>query len=427
MNNEKLVVEIVCVGTELLLGNIVNTNAAYLAEKVAGLGLSCYYHTVVGDNPERAEETIRTAVNRSDIVILSGGLGPTQDDLTKEIAAKVCGKELYLHEESLKAIETFFEKRGLTFTDNNRKQALVPVDSIVLKNNNGTAPGMIIPYENKHIVLLPGPPNELKPMFEESVIPYFQKLTKQVIVSQTVKIVSVGESLAETMIIDLIEGQTNPTIATYAKTGEVHIRVTAAAEDEEKARKLIKPVIKELKVRFGNNIYSTDENVTLEKSIVDLLAASELKIMTVESCTGGMIASRLVNVPGASEVLKCGLVTYSNKAKRKLAGVKKTTIQKYTAVSPQVAREMAKGTDLGPKSDVIVSVTGYAGPDSTEEEPAGLVYVGCNVCGNIAVKEFHFKGNRNKVRESATVQALTFARQCILEYISQVTFGEKTN
>ncbi|MCQ2523892.1 MAG: competence/damage-inducible protein A [Lachnospiraceae bacterium] len=421
-----MVVEIVCVGTEILLGNIVNTNAAYLSEKIAGLGLSCYYQTVVGDNPNRVEDAITTAINRSDIVILSGGLGPTQDDLTKEIAAKVCGKELILHEESLKDIEDFFKKKGINYTDNNVKQAMVPVDSIVLKNNNGTAPGIIIPYENKHVVLLPGPPNELKPMFEESVVPYFHKLTNCVITSQTVKVVSVGESLAETMIMDLIDNQTNPTIATYAKTGEVHIRVTASADSEEKARKLIKPVVKELKVRFGNNIYSTDENVTLEKSVVDLLAASDLKIMTVESCTGGMLASRLVNVPGASEVLKCGLVTYSNKAKRKLAGVKKTTIQKYTAVSAQTAREMAKGTDLGPKSDVIVSITGYAGPDSSEEEPAGLVYIACNVCGNITVKEFHFKGNRMKVRESATVNALVLVRQCILEYISQMTFGEKT-
>lgn len=424
MNDEKMVVEIVCVGTEILLGNIVNTNAAYLAEKVASLGLTCYYQSVVGDNAKRVEETIRTAVSRSDVVILSGGLGPTQDDLTKEIASKVAGKELVLHEESLEAIKTYFEKRGIAYTDNNVKQAMVPVDSIVLKNNNGTAPGIIIPYENKHIILLPGPPNELKPMFEESVVPYVHKLTNKVIVSQTVKVVSVGESLAETMILDLIENQTNPTIATYAKTGEVHIRVTACAEDEEKAKKLIKPLVKELKVRFGNNIYTTDEDVTLEKSIVDLLVASDMKIMTVESCTGGMIASRIVNVPGASEVLKCGLVTYSNKAKRKLAGVKKATIQKYTAVSPQVAREMAKGTDLGPKSDVIVSVTGYAGPDSTEEEPAGLVYIACNVCGNTSVKEFHFSGNRAKVRESATVNALVFARQCILEYISQVTFGD---
>lgn len=425
MNDEKLVVEIVCVGTEILLGNIVNTNAAYLAEKVAGLGLTNYYQTVVGDNAQRMEETITTALNRSDIVILSGGLGPTQDDLTKEIAAKVCGKELYLHEESLKRIEEFFKKRGINYTDNNRKQAMLPVGCHVLTNYNGTAPGMIIPYENKHVVLLPGPPNELKPMFEESVVPYLQKLTNKVIVSQTVKIVSVGESLAETMILDLIEKQTNPTIATYAKTGEVHIRVTASAKDEEQAKKLIKPVVKELKVRFGNNIYTTDENVSLEKSIVDLLVASDMKIMTVESCTGGMIASRIVNVPGASEVLKAGLVTYSNKAKRKLAGVKKATIQKYTAVSEQTAKEMAKGTDLGPKSDVIVSVTGYAGPDSTDDAPAGLVYIACNVCGNISVKEFHFSGNRNKVRESATVNALVFARQCILEYISQVTFGEK--
>lgn len=421
MDNGK-VVEIVCVGTELLLGNIVNTNAAFLAEECAKLGLCSYYQTVVGDNPKRLTDTLKLALSRSDIVILDGGLGPTKDDLTKEIASEVAGKPLYMHEESKKRIIDYFNKRGLELTDNNFKQAMIPKDSIVLTNNNGTAPGVIIPYDNKHIILLPGPPNECKPMFLESVVPYLKTLSPNVFVSKTVKIVSVGESIAETMIADMIEAQSNPTIATYAKTGEVHIRVTASGKDEAECEKLIKPVVRELKVRFGSNIYTTNDEVTLEKAVVDLLLSSNLRAMTVESCTAGMVASRIVNVPGASECFKYGLVTYSNKSKRKLAGVKKATLEKYTAVSKEVALEMVKGIEWGPKAEVIVGVTGYAS-QGAENEPAGLVYIACNVCGESVVKEFHFNGNRNKVRESATTQALVLMRDCILQYVSKTTFA----
>ena len=419
---EKLVAEIVCVGTEILLGNIVNTNAAYLAEKCAGLGLVNYYQTVVGDNAKRLEETIKLALSRADIIILSGGLGPTEDDLTKETAAKVCNKKLYLHEESKEAIRAYFERRGLELTENNIKQAMIPEDSVILKNNNGTAPGVIIPYENKHVVLLPGPPGELKPMFEESVAPYIESLTSMVIRSQTVKICSVGESIAETRIKDLIDAQTNPTIATYAKVGEVHVRVTAGAPSEQEAERLIKPVVMELKTRFGNNVYTTDEKVTLEQALVSLLEASSLRISTVESCTGGMVAARIINVPGASEVYKAGFITYSNKAKRKLAGVKKSTLEKYTAVSAQTATEMAKVPEIGPKADVILAVTGCL-RDEDDDSRTGLVYIACNVCGDVKVKEFKFGGNRQKIRESATTEALVLARECIMDYFSKKNFG----
>ncbi len=421
--SEKKVVEIVCVGTEILLGNIVNTNAAYLAEKCAGLGLVNYYQTVVGDNKDRLKETIELEIYRSDIVILSGGIGPTEDDLTKEKAAEVCKKKMFLDEESKAAIVAYFERRGLELTDNNFKQAMIPEDSVILKNNNGTAPGVIIKYENKHVVLLPGPPGELKPMFEESVVPYLEKLTSLVIRSQTVKIVSVGESIAETRIKDLIDAQTNPTIATYAKVGEVHVRVTASADSDEEAMKLIKPVVKELKSRFGTNVYTTEEEVTLEKALVDLLEASNLRISTVESCTGGMVAARIINVPGASEVYKAGFITYSNKAKRKLAGVKKSTLEKYTAVSAETAVEMAKVPEIGPKADVIVSVTGCLRPEEGDENKTGLVYIACNVSGDVKVKEYRFGGNRRKIRESATTAALVLARECILDYFSKINFG----
>ncbi len=419
-----MTVELICVGTELLLGNIVNTNAAYLAEKCAGLGLSCYYQTVVGDNEERLAQVLSCAMERSDIVILSGGLGPTEDDLTKETAAKVCGKKLCLHEPSKNAIEKYFADRGLQPTKNNWKQALLPQECIVLENHNGTAPGVIMEMENVRIVLLPGPPNELCPMFEESVEPYLAGLTSQIICSRTVKICNVGESRAETMVRDLIDQQTNPTIATYAKTGEVHIRVTAKAEDRKAAMKLIKPVVKELKYRFGNDIYSTEEGTSLEKSVVELLKANDLTVTCAESCTGGLLSARLINVPGVSELYKVGMVTYSNKAKRRFLGVKKSTLQKYGAVSDKTAEEMAKGAAMQFKADAAVAVTGIAGPDGgTEEKPVGLVYIACCVKGKSVVKKYQFSGNREKVREQAVSAALVLLRSCILEYFSKVTFG----
>ena len=421
-----MTVEIIAVGTEILLGNIVNTNAAYLAEKCAALGLSCYHQDVVGDNEERLAETLKLALSRSDIVLLSGGLGPTQDDLTKEAAAKVFGKELYLHEPSKEAIRQFFAERKLEITENNWKQAMVPEGCIVVENPGGTAPGIIMAENGKHVILMPGPPNELVPMFETSIMPYLSKLQSCVIFSQTVKICGVGESKLETMIRDLIEKQTNPTIATYAKTGEVHLRVTARAEDEKAARKLVKPMVKELKGRFGSNIYTTDDAVTLEKAVVDLLLANHLTICTVESCTGGLLAARLINVPGVSEVFKAGYITYSNKAKRRLLGVKKNLLLKHGAVSEQVAKEMARGAALVSKADVTVSVTGIAGPGGgTEEKPVGLVYMGCSVCGRVTVKKCQFSGSRGKIRENTVSAALSLMRECILQYYSEVTFGGK--
>ena len=261
-------------------------------------------------------------------------------------------------------------------------------------------------------------------MFEESVIPGIQKLHEGTIYSQTVKICGVAESKAETMVKDLIDNQTNPTIATYAKTGEVHIRVTAKAETQKEAAKLVKPVVKELKQRFGYDIYSTDDETTLEKAVVDLLIANELTVTCAESCTGGLLSARLINVPGVSDVYKAGFVTYSNKAKRKHLGVKKSTLQKYGAVSKQTAEEMVKGVAFAAKADVAVSVTGIAGPDGgTKEKPVGLVYIGCCIKGKVAVTEVHLTGERNEIREAATAAALAFMRNNMLEYYSRVTFG----
>lgn len=419
-----MIVELISVGTEILLGNIVNTNAAYLSEQCALLGLSCFYQSVVGDNEGRLRHVLESALSRADIVILSGGLGPTEDDLTKETAAAALGRALVMDEHWKEILTAFFAKRNMKLTENNWKQAMVPEGCIVVDNKNGTAPGIIMEENGKHVILLPGPPGELIPMFEGSIKPYLAKLNPGKIVSQMVKVCGVGESMAETMILDLIDKQTNPTIATYAKTGEVHLRVTAKAESEKEARKLLKPVVKDLKERFGANIYSTDENATLEGCVVDLLKENDLTLTAAESCTGGLFTARLVNVPGASDVLKEGFVTYSNKAKRKYLGVKKSSLLKYGAVSERVAEEMARGACFFTKADACVSITGIAGPGGgTKEKPVGLVYIGCCICGRTTVKEYRFSGERMKIRESSVAAALTLLRECLLGYFSEVTFG----
>lgn len=411
-----MTVELISVGTELLLGNIVNTNAAYLSEKCADLGLSCFYQSVVGDNEERLTAVLKTAAERSDVVILSGGLGPTEDDLTKEVSAKVMGKELVVHEPSKQHIIKYFRQRNLELTENNWKQAMMPVGAIVIENENGTAPGVIIEEGGKKVILLPGPPNELVPMFEKSIIPYLTGKDSGLIRSKTVKICGVGESKAEMMIKDMIDGQTNPTIAPYAKNCEVHLRVTAKAADEKEAKKLIKPVVRELKKRFGNSVYTTDADTTLEKAVVDLLAENRLTVSTAESCTGGLLAARLINVAGVSDVYKAGYITYSNKAKRKILGVKKALLEKKGAVSEEVARAMAEGAAAASKAEVAVSITGIAGPGGgTAEKPVGLVYIACNVGGKITVKKYNFNGNRAKIRETTVSSALILMRKCILE------------
>lgn len=412
-----MVVELISVGTELLLGNIVNTNAAYLSEQCALLGLSMYHQSVVGDNEERLAETMRTALVRSDVVILSGGQGPTKDDLTKEVAAQVMEMPLKEDEHSRKRIEEYFKNsQTRVITDNNWKQAQAPEGSIVVDNDNGTAPGLILEKDGKAMILLPGPPNEMRPMFEKSIFPYLNKLQPELIRSCMVKICGLGESYVETQIADMIEAQTNPTIAPYAKIGEVHLRITAKASSEKEARKLMKPVVKELRNRFGDNIYTLDEKETLAENVLKLLKEKELTLTTAESCTGGMLAARLTDIPGASEVFKQGLVTYSNKAKRKLLEVKKTTLKDFGAVSEKTAKEMAKNGAFMTGADACVAITGIAGPDGgSDEKPVGLVYIGCSLKNKITVKEFHFQGNREKVREYAVVRALTLLRDCILE------------
>lgn len=412
-----MVVELLSVGTELLLGNIVNTNARFLAEKCALLGLSMFSQTVVGDNRERLKSAVDTAVSRSDIVILTGGLGPTEDDLTKETCAEAFGCPLVEDEHTRKRIQGFFKNSIYKeIPKNNWKQAMVPEGAIVLDNDNGTAPGIIMEKDGKRLILLPGPPNEMIPLFNGQVEPYLRRLRPGFLMSRMVKICGMGESQVEDALLDLIDSQTNPTIATYAKTGEVHVRVTASAPDEEAADSLIKPVVKEIKKRFGRAVYSVKEEETLEMAVVRLLKKHELTVATAESCTGGLAAARIVSVPGASDVFKEGFVTYSNKAKRKHLDVSKSTLKKYGAVSRETAREMAIGGAFATDSDLCIAVTGIAGPDGgTEEKPVGLVYMACCFKDHVTVEKYQFKGNRDKVRDHAVVRALDLIRRTVLE------------
>ena len=411
-----MTVELVCVGTEILLGNIVNTNAAYLAEQCAMLGLSCYHQSVVGDNEQRMEETIRRAVSRSDIVILSGGLGPTKDDLTKEVTAQVFDMELLEDPHTRARIQEYFDQnhRG-QITENNWKQAQVPEGSMVIDNYNGTAPGLILQKDGKTAILLPGPPNELKPMFERDIRPFLNRLEPEGIYSKMVKICGFGESKVESMITDILESQTNPTIAPYAKTGEVHLRITAKAINEETADEMMEPMMEELYRRFGSQIFTTEEAVTLEETVVELLKEKGKTVTTAESCTGGLVAGRLLNVPGASSVYMEGYITYSNEAKEKLLGVSHVTLEQYGAVSKETACEMAEGAAKAAGADLAISVTGIAGPDGgTKEKPVGLVYVGCYADGEARAYEFHFTGNRAKNRESTVAKALTILREALI-------------
>ena len=408
--------EIITVGTELLLGNIVNTNAAYLAQQCAQIGLSCYYQETVGDNGERLAQVLCTALSRSQIILLCGGLGPTEDDLTKETAAQVMGRPMHEDAASMEAIRVFFKKRGLTLTENNAKQALIPEGSVVLPNDNGTAPGVIIEGEgDTRVILLPGPPGELRPMFEQSVRPYLEKMNPERLFSRMIKESGIGESIAETMLKDLIDTQTNPTIATYAKVGEVHVRLTARAASEEEAERLIEPLEREILARFGEAVYTDREEVTLEAAVVEMLRGRSLTLATAESCTGGMLAERLTRVPGVSALYAGGFVTYTCEEKHRALGVPKALLREKGAVSKKTAKAMAEGAAARARTDVAVAVTGNAGPAPSEGKPVGLVYIACTVDGRTRARKYQFSGGRQKIRESVTAAALAFLRETLLK------------
>ncbi len=407
--------EILAVGTELLMGQIVNTNAQYISSKLPEAGVGVYYHSVVGDNPDRLEDSLKLALERCDIVITTGGLGPTQDDLTKETISRVCGKQLVIHEESLNKIKDYFSRLGRQMTPNNEKQAYMPEGCIVLKNNNGTAPGCIIEMGEKVVVMLPGPPIEMKPMFLDYVMPYFKNKGDYSLESVILRIFGIGESAMETKILDLIDGQTNPTIATYAKEGEVTIRVTASVPKGESAEQILMPVVNEIKKRTGENLYS-DKDETLDCVAAGLLLKNNITIATAESCTGGLISEMLTDIPGISRVFMGGAVTYSNEAKMEYLGVKEQTLQAHGAVSRETAAEMAEGIRKRLKTDIGISVTGIAGPGGgTTEKPVGLVYIGLSGDSGTITKELRLSGNRKKIRTITALNVFDLIRRHILK------------
>ena len=407
--------EIISVGTEILLGDIVNTNTQFLAKELASIGIEVYRQEVIGDNEDRLLGILEEALKRSDMVITTGGLGPTKDLLTKETACKFFNMDLELHEKSLKQLEEYFSRMGRKIVESNYKQVYFPKEAIVLPNPNGTAPGAILEKNNKYIVILPGPPKEMKPMYLNHVRPYLIKKGDGIIESKVVRVLGIGESMAAEKLKEFIENGVNPTVAPYAKEEDVIFRITAKAEREEEALKLIEPVKNKVKEILGEDVYGEGEDTTIEKVVGDLLIKNNLKISTAESCTGGMIASRLVSISGISDAFLEGAVTYSNEAKVRTLNVKEETLKKYGAVSEETAREMAEGIAKRTGSDIAVVTTGIAGPGGgTEEKPVGLVYIGLYYKGEVFVYKNVFNGNRQEVRTKATVRALDIVRRKIM-------------
>ena len=409
--------EIIAVGTELLLGDILNTNAQFLSRELAQLGINVHFQSVVGDNPERLESVVNLARSRSDLLIFSGGLGPTQDDLTKQTVAHAFGDELRFDEEELDKIRAFFTAWGRTMPENNRRQAYVPVHGRKIENHNGTAPGMIFEdtrAPGKYAVLLPGPPYELKPMFLDTVRPWLAAMTRSALHSETLRVMGVGESHLEEKIGHLLENE-NPTAAVYAKTSELLIRITAAAPDEETARAICRDYARNFYRLAGEYIYAEGE-AGLEYALVSALREKGLTLATAESCTGGLVSQLVTNVPGASEVFGFGFVTYANEAKQKLLGVSGQALAKHGAVSPQVAAAMAAGAARAAGADVAVSLTGIAGPGGgTPEKPVGLVYMGAARGADVFVKRLDL-GSRDRatIRLAAAKNALDAARRLAL-------------
>ncbi len=406
--------EIVAVGTELLLGDIVNTNAQYLSRKLADLGIDVYYHLAVGDNLQRLTDTIKTSLERCDLVITSGGLGPTVDDLTKEGVAAALGLKLLPDEASIRKIEGMFKAMERPMTENNLRQGYIPEDATILENDNGTAPGVLIEKDGKIVIMLPGPPKELYPMFEDKVLPYLQTKVHSTIKSRMLRVIGVGESSAEDMLKEIFHSQTNPTIAPYAKEGEVHLRITAKTDTIEEADRLIDQMEERVQAILGENIYGYDEE-SLEEVVLKLLVERNLTLSLAESCTGGLIASRLTDVPGASASLMCGIISYSNASKIKILGVKEDTIKNYGAVSSQTAEEMAIGAKVQSGTDIGLSITGIAGPDGgSAEKPVGLCYVGVAIGDKVRAHKFLFPGNRKKIKWNSSSRALDLLRRELL-------------
>ena len=405
-----MIAEILSVGTELLMGQIANTDAQYISQRLSALGVTLYRHTTVGDNPARVKAALGEALARADIVITTGGLGPTEDDLTKEMVAEYFGLPMQLDEESLRAIEAWMNRIGRAMTENNYKQAYFPEGSTVMENRCGTAPGCIVEAGEKAVAVLPGPPHEMKDMFERQLAPWLARRSGAHIESKFLREFGIGESTLETLLIDLFHSE-NPTLALYCAPGEVQARITAMAGDAAAAQALIAPVEAEIRRRLGDAVYGEGADNSIERTVFERLKARGETVCFAESCTGGLAVSRLVSVPGASDVLKESHVTYSDAVKIRVLGVKEETLAAHTAVSAECAREMAEGARRISGADWGVSTTGYAGPgDAPDGTPAGTVYIAVAGTAGTDVKACRFRGQREFIRTLAASNAFNQLR-----------------
>ncbi len=411
--------EIICVGTELLMGSTLNTNCRFLAQELVDLGIPSYHQVVVGDNHDRLAEQIRESAARADLLILTGGLGPTTDDITMSVAAEVAGRDLVFDQDSFDAITAYFRRLFRNMPKNNRKQAMLPEGATILKNNNGTAPGAMFEYacptEEEpdrvvNFVLLPGPPSEMSLMFKEEVRPILEKMSDAKMVSQYVHLFGIGESAAAERISDLIDAQSNPTIAPYASEGECMFRITQRIEKGEEEKDLITPIIDIMKDRFGQCIYEIGDR-PLKKVAFDMLLEKKKTVCFAESCTAGMVSSSFVDIPGASQVFMGSVVTYGNQVKTNLLGVSDDVLENLGAVSRECAQEMAEGARKLLGTDIAVSITGIAGPTGeSAAKPVGLVYLAIADENGTEVKEVHLSGNRSRVRHVAVLHAFNLIR-----------------
>lgn len=408
-----MIAEILCIGTELLMGQTLNTNAQFLSRQLSALGVSMYHQTVVGDNEHRLEEAYRLALSRADVVITSGGLGPTVDDITKRVSARVAGKPLVLREEAEAQVRAWFARNHRVMSENNLHQAYFTADTLILPNHHGTAPGAIVPVgESKVIIHLPGPPRELIPMFRDGVAPWLAARSGRVLASRYIRIFGMGESDVDSRIGDLESGS-NPTLSPYCATGEVMLRATASAATQAEAEALLPPLISQVQARLGSVIYAIEEDDegSLAKSAVEALKARRWTCATCESLTGGLIAATLVDVPGASSVVRGGLVTYQTDTKTILADVPADLIDRCDVVSAEVAQAMAEGVRRKLGVDVAVSATGVAGPTGgTEERPVGTVYIGVSTAEGARAIRLQLTGNRERIRTLAVKNAINALR-----------------
>jgi len=406
-------VEILSIGTELLLGNIVNADAQMLSQGLSELGLNVYYHTVVGDNPQRARQAVEIAKNRADVIITTGGLGPTCDDLTKNVLAEAFGKKLVFHAESAERIRAHFERINRPFTDNNLQQAMLPEGCDVLTNDWGTAPGCAFQADGTHVIMLPGPPSECTPMFRYRAVPYLLKLSEGVIASHTLKFFGIGESLLEARLRDRMNEMTNPTMAPYAKEGECELRITAKAATQEEAQALLAPAVEEVRAIFGELVYGVDVP-NLEQVVFTLLKEKGLTIGTAESCTGGLIAKRLTDLSGVSSVFKGGVVSYTNEIKNAVLGVPQALLEEHGAVSAPVAAAMAEGARKLLGCDIALSSTGVAGPDRDDRgNEVGTMFVAIATPEGTHVRPLNLgiRPMRGRLRTQTASNAFDLARR----------------